>query len=176
MAVERLERPLGTIDDLGFLAQIEGAEDGFVAVAADHREHRVPCFDEFEAALDQRRVGFAESHQAPVMVEHGGLDIVLGIDGEVDPGPLADDPGPADYPADDPGPAEPAAAVPTEVVMASRKQLGQLKQIRDAEKYDADLEWFGFLSDLLGEQITKASDITSEQADRILATFQTQEN
>mgnify|MGYP000854748444 CR=1 FL=1 len=98
------------------------------------------------------------------------------IEGEVDPGPLADDPGPADYPADDPGPAEPAAAVPTEVVMASRKQLGQLKQIRDAEKYDADLEWFGFLSDLLGEQITKASDITSEQADRILATFQTQEN
>ena len=97
------------------------------------------------------------------------------IDGEVDPGPLADDPGPADYPADDPGPAEPAAAVPTEVVMASRKQLGQLKQIRDAEKYDADLEWFGFLSDLLGEQITKASDITSEQADRILATSQTQE-
>ncbi len=105
----------------------------------------------------------------------------LGVGGQGAPEPdvrtlTADDLG-IEPPDPVPGPAEPPAAeAPADVVMASRKQLGQLKQIRDAEKYDADLEWFGFLSDLLGEQITKASDITGEQADRILATFQTQEN
>lgn len=60
-----------------------------------------------------------------------------------------------------------------EVMMASRKQLAQLKQIRDAEKYDADSDWFGFLTDMLATPINRAADITAEQADRILATFAT---
>lgn len=104
--------------------------------------------------------GEAEEAPAPAPAVDAGL-VADPQDAEVIP---ADDP--------EPGPAEP----PAEVVMASRKQLAQLKQIRDAEKYDADLEWFGFLSDLLGEQITKASDITSAQADKVLATFTEQEN
>lgn len=75
----------------------------------------------------------------------------------------SDDPGP-----DGPGPAD---GPPADVQMASRRQLADLKKIRTAEKYDADLEWFGFLSDLLGEQITRESDITASHADRILATI-----
>lgn len=91
------------------------------------------------------------------------------IDGEV----MTDqadnpEPAPAVEETSSPEPEPPSAG---EVMMASRKQLAQLKQIRDAEKYDTDAEWFGFLSDMLAEPITRASDITAEQAERILATF-----
>lgn len=84
------------------------------------------------------------------------------IDGEV----MADQ-GDDDDPPIPEEPAPPAG----EVLMASRKQLAQIKQIRDAEKYDTDADWFGFLTDMLAEPITRAADITAEQADRILATF-----
>lgn len=98
------------------------------------------------------------------------------IDGEVADEPAK--PAPAaivegevadDLPATDdvPEPVDP----PGDVQMASRKQLAQLKQIRDAEKYDSDADWFGFLSDLLAAPITRAADITAEQADRIIADF-----
>ncbi len=78
--------------------------------------------------------------------------------------------------------AEPESEVPDEdpepesvdVRMASRKQLAQLGQIRRAEKYDSDVEWFGFLSDLLAVSIGRAAEITAEQADRIIATFTTE--
>lgn len=91
------------------------------------------------------------------------------IDGEVmaDQG---DNPEPAPVVEETSGP-EPETPPDGEVLMASRKQLAQLKQIRDAEKYDADTDWFGFLTDVLAEPITRVSDITAEQAERILATF-----
>lgn len=70
-----------------------------------------------------------------------------------------------------PIPEEPAPPPAGEVLMASRKQLAQIKQIRDAEKYDTDADWFGFLSDMLATPISRAADITAEQAEHILATF-----
>lgn len=79
-----------------------------------------------------------------------------------------DEPPPPVEETSSPEPEPPPAG---EVVMASRKQLAQIKQIRDAEKYDTDAEWFGFLSDMLAEPITRASDLTAEQAARIIATF-----
>lgn len=88
------------------------------------------------------------------------------IDGEVM--------GEQDQPAEEtPAPDEPAEVVepPADVQMASRKQLAQLKQIRDAEKYDSDADWFGFLTDVLGAPVGRAGDITAEQAERIIADF-----
>lgn len=115
------------------------------------------------------------------------LPVYIDAEGEEAPAPAAaiavggqnEEPQDADVvdpAAGDPEPEQAAATPPADVVMASRKQLGQLKQIRDAEKYDADLEWFGFLSDLLGEQVTKVGDITAAQADKVLATFNEQES
>lgn len=87
------------------------------------------------------------------------------IDGEVM--------GEQDQPDEEPVADEPAEVVdpPADVQMASRKQLAQLKQIRDAEKYDTDADWFGFLTDMLAAPIGRAGDITAEQADRIIADF-----
>lgn len=94
------------------------------------------------------------------------------IDGEVmdgeqnqgQPERVTEEPPLPDEPVDEPDPA-------ADVHMASRKQLAQIKQIRDAEKYDTDAEWFGFLTDMLAAPITRAADITAEQAERIIATF-----
>lgn len=116
-------------------------------------------------------VAAAASLDGSVRTDIGALTDVAPafIDGEVmaDQGDHDEPPPPAEE-TSSPEPEPPAAG---EVVMASRKQLAQLKQIRDAEKYDTDAEWFGFLSDMLAEPITRASDLTADQADRILATF-----
>lgn len=61
---------------------------------------------------------------------------------------------------------------PVETRMASKVQLAKLKQIREAEKYDADADWFGWLSDYLGVTVRGDNDITAEHADRVLAEFQ----
>lgn len=89
------------------------------------------------------------------------------IDGEV----MAED-----HPDDEQQPAaeehDDAGPPPApDVQMASRKELAQINQIRAAEKYDTDTEWFGFLTDLLGAPISRASDITADQAAHIISTF-----
>ena len=89
------------------------------------------------------------------------------IDGEVMGDQDSDEP----LTDEEPPTRAPEPSPPADVQMASRKQLAQLKQIRDAEKYDSDTEWFGFLTDMLATPIRRAADITAEQADRILATF-----
>lgn len=89
------------------------------------------------------------------------------IDGEVMGDQDSDEP----LTDEEPPTRAPEPSPPADVQMASRKQLAQLKQIRDAEKYDSDTEWFGFLTDLLATPIGRVADITAEQAERILATF-----
>lgn len=90
------------------------------------------------------------------------------IDGEVmaEQAPPADEP-----PLHDEEPAGPAPEPAPDVAMASRQQLAQIKQIRTAEKYDTDTEWFGFLTDMLATPIGRAADITAAQAAHIITTF-----
>lgn len=117
-------------------------------------------------------VAAAASLDGSVRTDIGALTDVAPafIDGEVmaDQGDHDDEPPP---PVEEASSSEPEPPPAGDVMMASRKQVAQLKQIRDAEKYDTDAEWFGFLSDMLAEPITRASDLTADQADRILATF-----
>lgn len=57
------------------------------------------------------------------------------------------------------------------VQMATEEQLAKLDNIRAAEKYDTDEEWFGFISDVAGVQATARNQITADEADRVIALF-----
>lgn len=98
------------------------------------------------------------------------------VDGEV-VGEPADDAAPpvadgsAFEPQEYPEAAPPAQAPPTDVKMASKVQLAKLAQIRAAERYDADEDWFGWLADYLGHPIKADNDITGDDATRVLAEF-----
>lgn len=56
-------------------------------------------------------------------------------------------------------------------VLATPEQLAKLDNIRAAEKYDTDEEWFGFISDVAGVQATARNQITADEADRVIALF-----
>lgn len=95
------------------------------------------------------------------------------VDGEV----LGEEPAaPSDVPGGDSTPnvtPEPAAAEPpvAELKMASRQQITQLKQIRQAEKYDADADWYGYLADAFSINVSADTALTYEQAKQIIAAF-----
>ena len=73
---------------------------------------------------------------------------------------------------DDVTPAEPPATeTPAEIKMATRQQITQLKQIRQAEKYDADADWYGYLADAFSISVTADTQLTHEQAKQIIAAF-----
>lgn len=61
--------------------------------------------------------------------------------------------------------------VPVETRMASKVQLAKLKQIREAEKYDQDADWFAWLSDVLGVTVGGENDITADQAAQVIGMF-----
>lgn len=73
-----------------------------------------------------------------------------------------------DAPSDD-EPAEPAG--PMEIRMATKQQLAQLKQIRSAEKYGTDADWFAFLRDAMGVNASRDAEITYDDAARVIAEF-----
>lgn len=74
-------------------------------------------------------------------------------------------------PADElPLPPEPPAAPPADVKMASRQQITQLKQIRQAEKYDADEDWLQYVHNITGARAAD-KDLTSQQAQQIIDLF-----
>ncbi|AQT78291.1 hypothetical protein B1R94_02140 [Mycolicibacterium litorale] len=60
--------------------------------------------------------------------------------------------------------------------MATKTQLAQLKNIREQEKYDTDDEWFGYMADVAGVGATRESEITFDDATRVIALFQGQES
>lgn len=181
------------ITDPMTVADMEAHRDKFAT--AKTREGKVfgPWIDHFESMAEKTMVlrllklmpksteiqrALDNDGAVRVDLSPAAIDTPDYVDGEVtdEPAPPAEqipDDAPQDAEVvpdapDDPGPVD---GPPADVQMASRKQLADLKKIRTAEKYDADLEWFGFLSDLLGEQITRESDITASHADRILATI-----
>ena len=55
--------------------------------------------------------------------------------------------------------------------MASRQQITQLKQIRQAEKYDADEDWYGYLNDAFSIHVSADTQLTHDQAKQIIAAF-----
>lgn len=75
------------------------------------------------------------------------------IDGQVD------DPTALDTPSE-----------PIEIVMASKDQLGQLAQIREAEKWDA-AGWHDYVQSVTGADVTEDKALTAEQAQRIVDLF-----
>lgn len=85
------------------------------------------------------------------------------IEGDVLPPPESAD--------DVPLPPEPAAAPAADVKMASRQQITQLKQIRQAEKYDADADWYGYLADAFSISVSADTALTYEQAKQIIGAF-----
>lgn len=58
---------------------------------------------------------------------------------------------------------------------ASKTQLAQLANIRAAEKYESDTDWFGYMRDVAGVVATTEADITAADAERVIALFQAAE-
>jgi len=58
---------------------------------------------------------------------------------------------------------------------ATKTQLAQLKNIRAAEKYETDADWFAYLADVAGVTATTEAEITSDEAERVIALFQVAE-
>lgn len=93
------------------------------------------------------------------------------VTGSVEGSDSADDAPAAVEAAPDAEP-EPEVVAPVEVKMASKAQLAKLAQIRAAERYDADADWYGWLSDYLAVPVRGDNDITAEHAEKVLAEFQ----
>jgi len=95
------------------------------------------------------------------------------VDGEVVSTPADEEPSVSDEgeKVDTSQVGAPQDEPPAEVMMASRQQLAQLKQIRQAEKYDADDDWFGYLREALGINVAAEKDLTEAQAAEIIAVF-----
>ncbi|KAB7761213.1 recombinase RecT [Mycolicibacterium mucogenicum] len=97
--------------------------------------------------------GEVVDESTPVLVEgeHVGQEMAAGAE-------------PAPAPEPDPSGA---------TVMASRAQLAQIKQIRKAEGFEgADSGWPDFVAGAIGVRVDKDSDLTAEQAEQLIGTFQ----
>lgn len=66
-------------------------------------------------------------------------------------------------------PPEPAEGV--DVKMATRQQITQLKQIRAAEKYDADADWYSYLDDAFSIRAGNDGQLTYDQAKQVIDAF-----
>lgn len=84
------------------------------------------------------------------------------IDGEV-----------ADQAAVEAGPG--GVTPPADVVLAGSTELAQLKQIREAERYDDDESWFAYVNAATGETVTKDADLTLAGAQHLVELFNGEE-
>lgn len=96
---------------------------------------------------------------------------VLGEETEGAPAPAPEDPAPADATPNDAPASKADAAPPADVKMASRQQITQLKQIRTAEKYDADADWHGYLNDAFSISVGTDGQLTHDQAKQVIDAF-----
>lgn len=91
------------------------------------------------------------------------------VDGEVADapaiaaGPVEDDPQVVDAP--------PPNGSPAEVLMASKAQLAKLKNIRAAERYETDAEWFDYIDAAVQVRVSRDADLTFEQAESLIEIF-----
>lgn len=93
------------------------------------------------------------------------------VDGEVVDGPAAITEA-APEPSDTTESTDtPPSDSPAEVVMASRQQLGQLKQIWAQEKYENPDERAAYLRDVFGFNVSADKDLTFDQAAQVISTF-----
>lgn len=109
----------------------------------------------------------SQGMQLPAGVDGAGHELDTGgdyIEGDVlPPEPAADE---------IPLPPEPgSAAPPADLKMATRQQITQLKQIRAAEKYDADADWHGYLSDAFSINVAADGQLTYDQAKQVIDAF-----
>ncbi len=66
---------------------------------------------------------------------------------------------------------KPADEPPTEVQMAGQAELAKLAQIRSAERCDDDASWFEYVLAATGASVTKDSDLTLKQANKLIDLF-----
>lgn len=103
------------------------------------------------------------------------------IDGEVEDSPAIDEApgrGGGDDQQQDAEPSSgadnPSAAgdqePPVDVVMAGRAELAKLKQIREAEKHDAE-SWADFLHASIGRPVKSDKELTLDEANEVIALF-----
>lgn len=127
------------------------------AIAKDLKARDLGGFRErlMSAGRDRRAALTRSTNKSPEENQEG-----VGADNTETQEAAANDP----YAGAEPGPTP-------DVKMATRQQITQLKQIRQAEKYDTDEAWSDYLFNLTGARVTADKDLTTEQAQSVINEF-----
>ncbi|RFZ11219.1 recombination and repair protein RecT [Mycobacterium marinum] len=155
------------------LADMETHRDRYAT--ARNKQHEVvgPWLDQFEGMAHKTTIRqlmklLPKSTEIQRAMTHDG-----GVRVDVSPGVIDDEPDYIDGEVAD-EPTSGSAAPPSdqaEVKMATRQQITKLKNIRQAEKYDDDSDWFDYIRTMTSADIKAEKDLSEYQAQVIIDAF-----